>query len=185
MLISLINLSLMTKNKQSIVLFLVVDKQTKIVACFNEQVTAFKSTDREKMADGLAGKKSCTWTWICPTEEGAEAIRDMFQNHRIFMEQKSQREGELELITYFVSEAPEYSHEPEEFDKWFDGKYPKKTGRTCFVLTEIYETEAGLHHHHIESAVFARDSAFKEMFEMHNIELRTFQQMDIFQSLWD
>ena len=41
MLISLINLSLMTKNKQSIVLFLVVDKQTKIVACFNEQVTAF------------------------------------------------------------------------------------------------------------------------------------------------
>ena len=137
------------------------------------------------MPDSLAGKKSVTWTWTCPTEEGADAIREMLQSHRLFMEQKSHKEGKLKLISYFVSEAPEYSHEPEEFDKWFDAKYPKKTGRTCFVLTEIYETEAGIHHHHVESAVFARDDTFIEMMKMHQIELRTFQQMDIFQSLWD
>ena len=137
------------------------------------------------MADALVGKKSVTWVWICPTEEGADAVREMMQNHRVFMEQKSHQEGELELLTYFVSEAPEYSHEPEEFDKWYDGKFPKKTGRTCFVLTEIYETEAGLHHHYIESSVFGRDPSFQETFAMHNIEVITFNQMNIFQSLWE
>ena len=75
------------------------------------------------MPDLLSGKKSCTWTWTCPTKEGADAIRELLQIHRLFMEQKCHKEGELKLITYFVSEAPEYSHEPEEFDKWFDAKY--------------------------------------------------------------
>ena len=55
------------------------------------------------------------------------------------METKSHRNGDFELIKYYSSEGPEYLDEGENQLAWHEGRYPKKTGRTIFVITEIYK----------------------------------------------
>ena len=62
-------------------------------------------------------------------------------------------------------------------------KFPERTGRTIFVLSEIYENENGLHHHFIESKDFV--SEFDSMIETYNLEYTVLNQMKIIQSLWD
>ncbi len=135
------------------------------------------------MAGSLVGKKSVTWTFVAPDEEAASALRVFFDSHIEFMREKSHREGEFRLHLYYISEAPEYSHDPEEFNAWFSGKYPKKTGKVVFTLNEIYDTEKGLHHHYIESEQFKESTL--SLMQTYDIELRTFNQMDIKMSLWE
>ncbi len=95
------------------------------------------------------------------------------------MKAKSYREGPLKLTQYVISESPEY----DGVDEFWQGVFPKKTGRTIFNLFEIYETEEGLHHHWIETAPMA--DVVGEMEETYNIEVIIFNQMKVRQSLWD
>ena len=52
-----------------------------------------------------------------------------------------------------------------------------------FHLFEIYENLEGLQHHWTETQEFIGE--FYELLETHNIELHTFNQMKIIQSLWE
>ena len=131
------------------------------------------------MPNALKGKSTVSITWIAPTETAVEALRIFFDGHYEFMESNSYREGPLKLIQYIISESPEY----EGFNEFYEGKFPKKTGRTIFNLFEIYENEEGLHHHWIETAPVAEVLA--EMVETHNMEIVCFNQMKVRQSLWD
>ena len=142
------------------------------------------------MENDLKGKRSVTWTFIAKDEEAVEALRTFFEGHYDFMKEKCHKEGDLKLISYYISEAPEYygsnlpsnsSEEKKSFEKWFDGIYPEKTGNIIFTLNEIYESEDGLHHHYIESAPF-KEATFS-LFETYNIEVRTYNQMNIIQNI--
>ena len=135
------------------------------------------------MTNSLVGKRSVTWTFVAPNEETAEVLRTFFDGHLDFMKVKCAKDGDKKLVSYWVSEAPEYSEEKQEFVKWFSGNYPKKTGRTVFVLNEIYEMEEGLHHHYIEAA--PTSDVLGTMINSFGIELKTYNQMIIRQSLWD
>ena len=135
------------------------------------------------MANALVGKRSVTWTFVAPDEEAAKVLRNFFDGHMDFMKEKCEQVGNKKLIIYYVSEAPEYSHKNKQFAKWFSGNYPKKTGRIVFTLNEIYEMEEGLHHHYVESEPFSE--ATMEMINEWKIELMTYNQMVIRQSLWD
>ena len=135
------------------------------------------------MANALVGKRSVTWTFVAPDDEAAEVLRTFFDGHMDFMKEKCKQVGDEKLIIYYVSEAPEYSDKNKQFLKWFSGKYPKKTGRIVFTLNEIYEKEDGLHHHYIESEPFRE--ATMDIINEWKIELTTYNQMIIRQSLWD
>ena len=78
------------------------------------------------MTNSLVGKRSVTWTFVAPNNETAEVLRNFFDGHLDFMKLKCTKDGDKKLVSYWVSEAPEYSEEKEEFVKWFSGNYPKK-----------------------------------------------------------
>ena len=137
------------------------------------------------MANALKGKSTVFLTFIAPNDEAVGVLRGFFENHYEFMKAKSHTDGPLKLVQYYVSESPEWENDgtynaPAPF---FEGKFPNKTGRTIFVLTEIYEHENGLHHHMIESKDFVPE--FDEMLSTFKIEYQCMCHMKIIKSLWD
>jgi hypothetical protein len=75
---------------------------------------------------------------VAPPEQVAEGDR-IFRNHAPWMEATHHRTGEKALLSYNVSKGPELSN-PMDLNS-------APTGNTYFVLTEIYETEAGVADH--------------------------------------
>ena len=115
----------------------------------------------------------------CADPDGVDALRNFFDNHANFMGVKSYQHGPLRLIHYFISEGPEWV----DHDPIFKGKYPEKTGRTVFTLTEIYETDDGLFHHCIESNDFRPE--FAAIASAHKITGHSFSHLKVTHSLWD
>ena len=66
------------------------------------------------MTNSLVGKKSVTWTFAAPDEDAANVLRTFFDGHLDFMKVKCAKDGDKKLISYWVSEAPEYSEEKED-----------------------------------------------------------------------
>ena len=83
-------------------------------------------------------KIQLTYVIVAPPEHVAEGDR-LFQSHGPWMEATHHRSGDSALLTYDVSKAPELSNP-------FDAS-SEPTGNTCFILSEIYETEAGVADH--------------------------------------
>ncbi len=75
---------------------------------------------------------------IAPPDQAAEGDR-LFQSHASWMESTHYRTGEKALLSYNVSKAPELS-DPMDINS-------APTGNMCFVLTEIYESKAGVVDH--------------------------------------
>jgi hypothetical protein len=75
---------------------------------------------------------------IAPPDQAAEGDR-LFQSHASWMESTHHRSGEKALLSYNVSKAPELS-DPMDINS-------APTGNMCFVLTEIYESKAGIVDH--------------------------------------
>ena len=75
---------------------------------------------------------------IAPPEQVAEGDR-VFKSHAAWMESTHYRSGEKALLSYNVSKGPEFS-DPADFNS-------APTGNTCFVLSEIYESKAGVLDH--------------------------------------
>ena len=134
------------------------------------------------MSVALKGKKSVTLTFICGDSDAVETLKVFFDSHYEFMKEKCKKDGNLKLIHYYVSEGPEYDNSPQEIAKWMDGIFPIKTGRTIFILNEVYETEDGLHDHYINSKAWI--DSFNEILSSFDIEFGHFNQLDIRQSLW-
>ena len=87
---------------------------------------------------GHHGKIQLTYVIVAPPEEVAEGDR-IFQSHGPWMEATHHRSGEKALLSYNLSRAPELS------DPFDPSSSP--TGNTCFILSEVYESEAGVHDH--------------------------------------
>ena len=84
------------------------------------------------------GKVQLTFVIVAPPDQVAEGDR-LFKTHAPWMEATHHRSGDKALLGYNVSKAPELSNP-------MDPSSPP-TGNTCFVLSEVYETEAGVADH--------------------------------------
>ncbi len=84
------------------------------------------------------GKIQLTFVIVAPPDQVEEGER-LFGTHGPWMEATHHRQGDKALLSYSVSRAPELSNPMD----------PKSapTGNTCFILSEIYETKAGVADH--------------------------------------
>jgi hypothetical protein len=73
---------------------------------------------------------------IAPPDQAEEGDR-LFRSHGVWMESTHHRSGEKALLSYNVSKMKELSGDLDS----------APTGNTCFVLTEIYESKAGVLDH--------------------------------------
>lgn len=84
------------------------------------------------------GKVQLTFVITAPPNQVAEGDR-IFQSHQPWMDATHHRNGDKALLTYNVAKAPERLNP-------LDPNSPP-TGNTNFILTEVYETEAGITDH--------------------------------------
>ena len=85
---------------------------------------------------------------VAPPDQVAEGDR-IFRSHGPWMEATHHRTGEKALLSYNVSQGPELSN-PMDLKS-------APTGNTYFVLTEIYETEAGVADHFQQTTASWKD----------------------------
>ena len=87
---------------------------------------------------GYHGKIQLTLVFVAPPDQVMEGDR-IFRSHAPWMEATHHRSGDKALLSYNVSRAPELSNPMDPNSA--------PTGNTCFILTEIYETQAGVADH--------------------------------------
>ena len=80
------------------------------------------------------GRTQLTFIITAPPDQVEEGDR-IFRSHAPWMESTHHRSGEKALLSYNVSKAPELSNPMDPSSA--------PTGNTCFVLSEIYQTEGG------------------------------------------
>ncbi len=86
----------------------------------------------------LKGKTQLLFVIVSPPELVEEGDR-LFESHEPWMARTHFREGDKALLSYNVSKTPETSNPMDP------GSEP--TGNTVFILSEIYETAAGVADH--------------------------------------
>ncbi len=89
------------------------------------------------------GRTQLTFVIIAPPDQVNEGER-IFASHAPWMKGTHHRDGEKALLTYNVSKSPELSN---PFDM-----NSAPTGNTVFVLSEIYQTDAGAADHFEQAA---------------------------------
>ena len=120
------------------------------------------------------GKTQLTLIIIAPPDQVAEGDR-CFKSHGSWMESTHYRTGEKALLSYNVSKGPELSN-PADVDS-------APTGNTCFVLTEIYESKAGVLDHIKQAHENWEDfPAFDKWLD--NCKITFVSAASIFNSLW-
>ena len=88
------------------------------------------------------GKIQLTFFIVAPPDQAKEGDR-LFRSHAPWLEATHHRKGDKALLRYNVSKAPELSNPLDP------NSVP--TGKTCFILSEIYETAAGVADHFQQS----------------------------------
>jgi hypothetical protein len=101
---------------------------------------------------GHRGRVQFTSVVIAPADQVAEGDR-LLATHAAWMEGTHHRSGDNALLSYNVAKGPELS----------DPSNPESepTGNTCYIVTEVYETEAGVADHFAQA-----DATWKEYPEM-------------------
>ena len=84
------------------------------------------------------GKTQLIYVIIAPPDQVEEGDR-IFRSHGPWMKATHPRDGDKALLSYNVSKTPELSNP-------FDSS-SSPTGNTCFILNEVYESEAGVAEH--------------------------------------
>lgn len=84
------------------------------------------------------GKIQLIYVFVAPPDQVEEGDR-IFRGHAPWMEATHHRGGNKALLSYNVSKAPELSNPMDPNSA--------PSGNTCFILSEIYETEAGVTDH--------------------------------------
>ncbi|MGO9456773.1 MAG: hypothetical protein ACLP62_06970 [Acidimicrobiales bacterium] len=87
---------------------------------------------------GFQGNVHLTMVFTVSADQVAEGDR-LFASHGKWMETSHPRSGELALLSYNVSKGAELANPLDP------GSEP--TGKTTYVLDEIYESEAGVANH--------------------------------------
>jgi hypothetical protein len=101
-------------------------------------------------------KIQLTFIIIAPPDQAEEGDR-LFRSHGSWMQATHHRSGEKALLSYNVSKGPELSN-PMDLNS--------ATDNTCFVLSEIYESTAGVIDHLKQSNENWKDfQAFREWLE--------------------
>lgn len=112
---------------------------------------------------------------ITAPEDAVEEGKRLFASHGPWMARTHHRDGNRALLAYDVAIAPELSNP-------LDGS-SEPTGRTCFVLTEVYETEAGVQDHFAQAEASWDD--FPALMEwLGRCEVSGFPAGSIVNSLW-
>lgn len=120
------------------------------------------------------GKVLLNYVIVAP-EDAVEEGKRLFASHNPWMERTHHREGDKALVSYDVAIAPELSN-PFDPDS-------EPTGRTVFVLTEVYETGAGVDDHFRQADESWED--FPALVEwLGRCEVRGFPVGRIVNSLW-
>jgi len=120
------------------------------------------------------GKIQLVFTIVAPENLVAEGDR-IFEAHAKWMKDTHHREGDKALLRYNVSKAPELTNplDPSEGN----------TGNTCFVLAEVYESEAGIADHFERAgASWAEFEDFKNW--MSSCQATIVPSAKIIHSLW-
>lgn len=89
------------------------------------------------------GKTQLTYVIVAPPDQVSKGD-DIFRSHAPWMERSHHRDGNKALLTYNVSKAPELSN-PLDMNS-------APTGNTVFILSEIYQTGAGVADHFEQAA---------------------------------
>ena len=89
------------------------------------------------------GNIQFTMIFTMPAEHVAEGDR-IFKSHAAWMERTHYRSGEKALLIYDLSKAPEMK------DPMDPNSEP--SGKTNFILSEVYESPAGLQDHWAQAA---------------------------------
>jgi len=89
------------------------------------------------------GCTQLTYVIIAPPEHADEGDR-IFRSHRAWMRATHHRDGEKALLSYDVSKAPELSNQLDPNSE--------PTGNTIFVLSEVYQSDAGVADHFEQAA---------------------------------
>ena len=111
---------------------------------------------------------------VAPPDQVKEGDR-IFRTHAPWMEATHHRAGAKGLLSYNVSKAPELSN-PMDLNS-------APTGNTCFILTEIYETEAGVADHFQQATASWKDfPAFGQW--MEKCKVTVVAAAPIINSLW-
>lgn len=85
------------------------------------------------------GKQQLTIVFKATSPELVIEGDRIFESHAAWMAESHHREGELALLLYNVSKGPEFANPLDPS--------AGTTGSTFFVLTEVYESEAGVADH--------------------------------------
>ena len=119
------------------------------------------------------GKMQLAFIITAPPDQAKEGDR-IFEGHATWMKTTHQRSGEKALLSYSVSKGPERSNPMD----------PKSapTGNTCFVLTETYETEAGVTDHFQQTANWKEFPALGKWLE--KCKVTAVPGVPIINSLW-
>lgn len=94
------------------------------------------------------GKIQLAYVIVAPPEEVEEGDR-LFRSHAPWMEATHHRIGEKALLSYNLSKAPELSNPLDASSA--------PTGNTCFILSEVYESESGVTEHFAQGMASWKD----------------------------
>ena len=120
------------------------------------------------------GKIQLCFTITAPPELVEEGDR-LFRSHAPWIESTHHRTGDKALLSYNVSKAPELKNPLDPS--------AGVTGSTCFVLNEIYESEAGIADHFAKAqSSWADFPSFVEW--MGKCKTAVVPSAKIFNSLW-
>ncbi|MFW6079158.1 MAG: hypothetical protein ACODAE_06025 [Gemmatimonadota bacterium] len=110
---------------------------------------------------------------VAEPDQVAEGDR-IFRSHAKWMESTHDRDGERALLSYNVSKGPHLA-DPLDLDS--------ATGGTCFVLSEVYASEAGVDDHLRQAMTGWED--FEALGRwMARCDVRAVRSAKIFNSLW-
>ncbi len=119
------------------------------------------------------GKTQLTIVFTAPPDLVAEGDR-IFESHARWMRAAHSREGEEALLHYNVVKGPELSNPMDPSSK--------PTGNTSFVLTEVYETPAGVANHWKLTAAWEDFAAVGAW--MSKVKVTTVHGSPVVHSLW-
>ena len=123
---------------------------------------------------GYKGKTQLLITIIAALDQVEEGER-IFRSPGPWMEATHHRDGDKALLTYNVSKAPELSNPMDPNSA--------PTGNTCFILNEIYESDAGVSDHFQRAMTDWQDfPAFVKW--MEKCKVTAVPAAAIFNSLW-
>ena len=113
-------------------------------------------------------------TWVCSPDQVSEMDR-LAESHGSFMSKSHDREGSNALLSYDLSKGPELENPLDPSSK--------STGNTRYVLSEVYDSPAGIENHwRVSQESWSDFGAMVEMVGKCNPQ--TLHSGVIVQSLW-